>query len=77
MPKSGSRRIMVREAEQAIENMKFEIANELGLDYTGDLGELTSRQNGSVGGTITRRLVQQAQAAMAGKQVNPAPVIRP
>ena len=57
--------------------MKFEIANELGLDYTGDLGELTSRQNGSVGGTITKRLVQQAQASMAGKQVAPAPPVQP
>ncbi len=78
MPGTGrGKRIMVREAEQAIENMKFEIANELGLDYNGDKGELTSRQNGSVGGTITRRLVQQAQAAMAGKTVPPAPTVHP
>ena len=39
------------------QNMKAEIANEFGVD----LGpEASSRQNGSVGGEITKRLVSQA-----------------
>lgn len=66
---SGRNRIVVPEARHALNQMKTEIANELGLtNYdTTDKGNLTSRQNGYVGGTITRRLVEQAQRSMSGK----------
>ena len=43
---TGRNRILVSGAEQALERFKYEIANELGLDYNGDKGNLTSRQNG-------------------------------
>ncbi|NLI70028.1 MAG: alpha/beta-type small acid-soluble spore protein [Firmicutes bacterium] len=59
--------MLVNEAKQALDQMKFEIANELGINYSGDRGNLTSRQNGHVGGNMTRRLVLQAQKQMAGK----------
>lgn len=39
MPRRPNR-IVVREAAQALENFKYEIANELGIDYSGDLGAL-------------------------------------
>ncbi|MFY9114401.1 MAG: alpha/beta-type small acid-soluble spore protein, partial [Dethiobacteria bacterium] len=38
--------MLVNEARQALDSMKFEIANELGINYSGDRGNLTSRQNG-------------------------------
>lgn len=65
----SSNRIVVPEARQALDNMKTEIANELGLsNYDSiDKGTLTSRQNGYVGGYITKRLVEQAQNSLAGK----------
>ncbi|MCD5410090.1 MAG: alpha/beta-type small acid-soluble spore protein [Clostridiales bacterium] len=49
--------------------MKLEIANELGLSNYNqmDKGNLTARQNGYVGGTITKRLVEQAQRNMSGR----------
>lgn len=50
---------------QAIEQMKFEIASEFGVNLGADT---TSRANGSVGGEITKRLVSQAQASMGGQQ---------
>ncbi len=59
--------MIVKEAKQALENMKYEIANELGINYNSDPGNLTSRQNGYVGGNMTKRLVQQAQNQLAGK----------
>jgi small acid-soluble spore protein A (major alpha-type SASP) len=65
----GRNRIVVPEARQALNQMKTEIASELGLanyDQT-DKGNLTSRQNGYVGGYITKRLVEQAERSMSGR----------
>ena len=45
-------------AKQAIEKMKYEIANELGVSMGPDA---TSRANGSVGGEITKRLVKMGE----------------
>jgi hypothetical protein len=59
--------ILVREARQALDNFKVEIANELGVNYNGDLGALTSRQNGYVGGLMVKRMIQSAESQLAGK----------
>jgi len=50
--------------------MKMEIANELGMNnyQAMDKGNLTSRDNGYVGGYMTKRLVEMAEQQMAGKQ---------
>ena len=53
-----SNRLVVPGAKQAIEQMKYEIASELGVNMGPDA---TSRANGSVGGEITKRLVQMGQ----------------
>ena len=65
---SGSNNIVVPEAKQALNQMKAEIANELGLtNYESvDKGNLTARQNGYVGGYMTKRLVEMAQRQMSG-----------
>ena len=44
-----------------VDQMKYEIANEFGVNLGPDA---TARQNGSVGGEITRRLVKMAQTNM-------------
>ncbi|KPU26807.1 spore protein [Caloranaerobacter sp. TR13] len=66
--KPGRNKIVVPEARQALNQMKTEIANELGLsNYDAmDKGNLTARQNGYVGGYMTKRLVEQAQRSMSG-----------
>lgn len=75
MPAGGSRtgrkRVLVIGAEQALEDFKLEIANELGIaDYAGiDKGELTSRQNGYIGGTMVRKMIQQVENQLAGGQL--------
>ena len=62
---SGSRnKLTVPGAEQALDQMKYEIASEFGVNLGADT---TSRANGSVGGEITKRLVQAAQQQFAGK----------
>ena len=50
-----SMKMHVPGAKQAIEKMKYEIANEFGVNLGPDT---TSRANGSVGGEITKRLVR-------------------
>ena len=52
---NNSMKMRVPGAKQAIDKMKYEIANEFGVALGADT---TSRANGSVGGEITRRLVQ-------------------
>ena len=60
-------RIVVPEARQALNQLKMEIANELGLsNYESvDKGALTSRQNGYVGGYMTKKLVEYAEQNMS------------
>lgn len=56
---SGSRNeLVVRGAENAIDQMKYEIAQEFGVQLGADT---TARSNGSVGGEITKRLVAMAE----------------
>lgn len=59
---TNSNKLNVPGAQQALDSMKYEIAQEFGVN----LGpEASSRSNGSVGGEITKRLVTMAQ-----KQLN-------
>lgn len=59
---------MVPEAKQALNNMKYEIAGELGIDLKqGYNGDLPSRQAGYIGGYMVKRLIEQAEKQMAGK----------
>ncbi len=60
---------MVPEARNALNNMKFEIARELGVNLKqGYNGDLTSRENGYVGGYMVKRLIEQAEQQMANNQ---------
>lgn len=64
--RTGRNTIVVPEARQALNQMKVEIASELGISNYDqiDKGNLSSRQNGYVGGTITKRLVEFAEKSM-------------
>lgn len=64
-----SNKKVVPEAKHALSQMKLEIANELGLtNYESvDKGNLTARQNGAVGGYMTKKLVEMAENQMSGK----------
>ena len=60
---------MVPEAKAALDNMKFEIARELGINLKqGYNGDLSARDNGYVGGCMVKRLIEQAERQMAGRQ---------
>ncbi|MBP3650906.1 MAG: alpha/beta-type small acid-soluble spore protein [Clostridia bacterium] len=65
---SGSK-VVVPEAKQALNNMKYEIANELGINLKqGYNGDMPSRQAGYIGGYMVKRLIEQAERAMSGSQ---------
>ena len=61
--KISQSKLVVPGAKQAIEKMKYEIASELGVTMGPDA---TSRANGSVGGEITKRLVQMGEQHIGG-----------
>ncbi|KYG31812.1 alpha/beta-type small acid-soluble spore protein [Alkalihalobacillus trypoxylicola] len=61
----NSNQLVVPGAQQALDQMKYEIASEFGVQLGPDA---TSRANGSVGGEITKRLVQMAEQQFGGRQ---------
>lgn len=62
-------RTVVPEAKGALNQMKYEIASELGINLKqGYNGDLPSRQAGYIGGYMTKRLVEQAERAMSNQQ---------
>ena len=58
---SSTNKLVVPGSKQAIENLKYEIAQELGITLGADT---SSRLNGTVGGEMTRRLVRLGQQAI-------------
>jgi hypothetical protein len=66
---SGSNRAEVPQAREALDRFKMEIANEIGVPLKqGYNGDLTSKQNGSVGGEMVRRMIRQQEQQMSGGQ---------
>lgn len=65
MANRNSNQLVVPGVQQAVDQMKTEIAQEFGVQLGPDSA---SRANGSVGGEITKRLVQSAQEQMNGNQ---------
>ncbi|MDP9728442.1 small, acid-soluble spore protein, alpha/beta type [Alicyclobacillus tolerans] len=65
MANGSSNNLVVSGASRALDQMKYEIASEFGVQLGA---ETTSRQNGSVGGEITKRLVAYAEQQLSGRQ---------
>ena len=60
-------KLVVNGSKQVIDNMKYEIARELGVTLGPDT---SARLNGSVGGEITKRLVKLGQNQLSGNYQN-------
>ena len=50
---------LVPEAKQGLAKFKSQVATEMGVPFTDYNGNLTSKQCGSVGGEMVKRMVQQ------------------
>lgn len=70
MANNNNNKTAVPGAKAALNQMKLEIANELGMEnyQQADKGNLTARENGYVGGYMTKKLVEMAEQQMSGKQ---------
>ena len=65
---SGSNRLAVPETKEAMKRFKEEVASEIGVPLKdGYNGDLTSRQNGSVGGYMVKKMIEAQEKQMAGK----------
>lgn len=64
-----TQRILVPEAEQAMENFKNEIASELGLTQriqSVGYANMTPRETGQIGGQMVRRMIELVESSMSG-----------
>lgn len=65
---NSSNKAAVPEAKGALNRFKYEVASELGVPLTeGYNGNLTSKQNGSVGGYMVKKMIEAQERQMAGK----------
>ena len=65
---NNSNRTNVPEAKEAMDRFKMEVSNEIGVPLTnGYNGNLTSAQNGSVGGYMVKKMIEAQERQMAGK----------
>lgn len=65
---AGSNQLIVPQATQALNQMKLEAAQELGIQLPADgyYGNVSTRDAGSLGGYITKKLVQIAEQQLSG-----------
>ena len=58
----------VPEAKSSMNRFKYEVASELGVPLSdGYNGNLTSKQNGSVGGYMVKKMIESQERQMADK----------
>jgi len=66
----SSNTLVVPQATAALDRLKFEVAQELGIAIPQDgyYGNMMTKDTGYIGGSITRRLVQIAEQSLAGQK---------
>ena len=67
MANRSSNTAAVPEAKGALDKFKFEVASELGVRLSDCYnGNVTSKQNGSVGGYMVKKMIEQEERQMSG-----------
>lgn len=60
-----------RSTKKSLERFKYEVADELGVPLSNRYnGDLTAKQNGSVGGYMVKKMIEAQERQMAGKGEN-------
>ena len=68
MASNSSNTTNVPEAKEAMDRLKMEVASEIGVPLSnGYNGNLTSAQNGSIGGYMVKKMIEAQERQMAGK----------
>ena len=77
MANRSSNRAAIPEAKSALDRFKYEVASEIGVPLKdGYNGDLTSRQNGSVGGYMVKKMIEAQEKQMAGRVTRPSQTFR-
>jgi len=59
---------MVKGAKQAMENMKYEIASQVGVNLNkGYNGDILSKDAGRIGGQMVKKMISEVERQMAGR----------
>lgn len=78
-----SNRALVREAAPALDQFKYQVAQQIGVQIPPDgyWGDIPARVNGAVGGNMVRQMIQLAEQQLAGGRAAfpaaPQPAQRP
>ena len=68
MPSNNNNQINIPESKNAMYSFKHEVANELGINLKqGYNGDLTSRDAGSIGGMMVKKMIEAQEQQMAGR----------
>lgn len=64
-----SNQIVVPQAKNAMEQFKYEVASELGIQTPNDgyWGTMTTRDTGAIGGHMVRKMIEMAERSLAGR----------
>ena len=66
---SNNNNVIVPQAKAAMEKFKMEAANEVGVQLkNGYNGDLTSRQAGSIGGQMVKKMIKKYEQDLANGQ---------
>ncbi|ADU27890.1 alpha/beta-type small acid-soluble spore protein [Ethanoligenens harbinense] len=68
---NGSNQTLIPQAREALNRFKMEAASEVGVSLKqGYNGDLTSRQAGSIGGQMVKKMIAQVENSMASGSIN-------
>ncbi len=66
---SSSNKVNIPEAREAMDKFKYEVASEIGVPLKkGYNGDLTSAQNGYVGGYMVKKMIEEQEKRMANQE---------
>ncbi|MGE5494311.1 MAG: small, acid-soluble spore protein, alpha/beta type [Burkholderiales bacterium] len=68
MANNNSNQTLVPQARQMLDNMKYEVAGEVGVTLKqGYNGDISARDAGRIGGNMVRKMIQYAETNFSGK----------
>jgi hypothetical protein len=68
MANNSSNQTLVPQARQMLDNMKYEVAGEVGVTLKqGYNGDISARDAGRIGGNMVRKMIQYAETNFSGK----------
>lgn len=71
MARNNQNQIQVPQAKEALNRMKYEVANSLGIKLNeGYNGHLSTYETGKIGGNMVKRMIQAAEQSLINQTVS-------